>query len=60
VAIELTSSLGSTLMGQGATAAIRANGTASVAIGASVILVTLAATVLGLRRITAASRRRRS
>ena len=60
VAVSVTSSLGSTLLGEGASAALRANGGVSVAIGASVLLITVVGAVFGLRRIADASRRRRS
>ncbi len=60
VAVGLTSSLGSTLLGEGTTAALRANGAISIALGTSVLLITLVGAAFGLRRITDASRRRRS
>lgn len=60
LAISLTSSLGSTLLGEGAAAALRASGTVSIALGASALIVTLAGAAFGLRRIADASRRRRS
>ena len=60
VAVNLTSSLGSTLLGEGAAAALRANGPVSIAVGSSVLLLTLIGAAFGLRRITDASRRRRS
>ncbi|MEP7345228.1 MAG: hypothetical protein ABI877_08170 [Gemmatimonadaceae bacterium] len=58
--INLTSSLGSTLLGDGTAAALRANGALSITLGTSVLLVTLVGAAFGLRRITDASRRRRS
>ena len=60
VAVGLTSSLGSTLLGEGTTAALRANGAAAIALGATGLLITLAGAAFGLHRITDASRRRRS
>jgi len=60
LAVGLTSSLGSALLGQGTTAALRSSGALSIALGTSVLLITLVGAALGLRRITDASRRRRS
>ncbi|MBV6520638.1 MAG: hypothetical protein MNPFHGCM_00756 [Gemmatimonadaceae bacterium] len=60
IALGVTSSLGSALLGEGAAAAMRSSGALSLTVGASVLLITVVGATLGLRRITDASRRRRS
>ncbi len=60
VALELTSSLGSMLLGDGGAALVRSNGNVSIAIASSVLLLTLIGAALGLRRVADTSRRRRS
>jgi len=58
--VESASSLGAMAFGEGAASLVKANGTAAVAILASLFVGTLVATAFGLRAVASASRRRRA
>lgn len=60
IALGVTSSLGSGLLGESASATIRANGATPIVIASSVLFLLLIGAAFGLRRVAAASRRRRA
>lgn len=60
VALQLTSAMGTALLGDSGAALVRSNGTASIAVASSVLLLTLIGAAFGLRRVADASRRRRA
>lgn len=60
VGLNVTSSLGSALLGDGGAALVRANGGVSIAIATTALVLTLVGAAVGLRRVAEASRRRRS
>lgn len=59
-ALGAVSYLAASLFGETAVASLRGNGAASLAIVATIVLVTVVGTAVGLRAVASASRRRRS
>ena len=59
-ALGAVSHLAGALFGETALASLRGNGATSLAIVATIVLVTVVGTAVGLRAVASASRRRRS